>query len=909
MRRTALATIIVLFALVTIVVSRPQEKEPQPSLPATLPQALWNSTGLQINNSSGNTPQQNPATCLAGDGSLFVVWEDGRSGFTKLFAQKYDPSGNPLWGINGLKVGDGEGNQNSARLACDGSGGLVIAWQDYRNDNSDIFAQHLSPGGTTLWGTGALPICVSAYGQFAPEIALNQKGDIAIVWHDYRNCIGEDVYAQKVDRQGRAQWAANGIALCDEGGTQWYPQIASDGTDGFFVVWTDGRPQNNGSDIYGQHLSSNGEGLWGKNGLALCAAANNQENPVLAANKNVFFLAWTDLRSNNKDIYAQKFNLAGAPLWEKNGLRVTNDQFSQENPDLSPAPDGGAVIVWADNRKEQSNIFAQRINAEGNPLWKNNGIELSAGLFRQDNPKIAFLSTTDWVVVWEDYRKGSSRLFAQKINSAGRQLWADDGLLVSGLGSDQGKSSLAVSANDNISVLFQSRQNGNFDIVRQVFSSSGAPLLGRNGEVVCDTPGAVVHQNAAAINNGNNELIIVWEDGRNGFLNIYAQKLTKAGSLAWGKEGVAIAKISATQASPRLIPDGQGGAITVWEDSRDGKVVSLYAQRISAGGRPLWGQTGISLTKLGSEQRAPVLVPDNNGGAICAWEDERSPLNLKDIFAQRISSAGEPLWGKNGQAVASENGDQLSPSAIVDGNGGVIISWADARRGDRNLDIYAQRLQSNGNHLWKENGMTVCDAPDLQQSPKLISDGAGGAIIAWTDKAGGSYDIYAQRINRLGFPLWMKDGVPVCQLARSQQNPLLTRMNDATMLVWQDYRFGNWDIFANTLSDNGELLWREEGMPIIDSPLTQFAPQAVTLANNTALVAWEDYRNGRSYEIYMQKVGPDGRPLWPINGLLIKTNNGARSPQVIGLDDYFVVLWEDYAGGGKALSAQAFIEE
>ena len=513
------------------------------------------------------------------------------------------------------------------------------------------------------------------------------------------------------------------------------------------------------------------------------------------------------------------------------------------------------------------------------------------------------------MVVWEDYRKGKSRLFAQKINSAGRQLWADEGLLVSGLGDDQGKLNLAVSGDNTIFITFQSRVNGNFDVARQEISGGGALTLGRNGQVVCDTPGAVVHQNGAAINNGSNELIIVWEDGRHGFLNIYAQKLTRSGYLAWGKEGVRVARFSAEQTTPQLVADGQGGAIIVWEDRRDGKNVRLFAQRISTSGRLLWGVSGLSLTKLGSEQRAPVLVPDNNGGAIAAWEDERDPLNLKDIYAQRIAADGELLWGKNAALVAAENGDQLAPSAIVDENGGTIIAWADARRGDRNLDIYAQRLKASGVRLWKENGMLVCGAPDIQQSPKLSGDGEGGAIVAWTDKAGGSYDIYAQRLNKLGYPLWLNDGIPVCQMARSQHDPLLTRLNEGTMVVWQDYRFGNWDIFTNALSDAGKLLWGEEGIPVIEAPLTQFAPRSISLSGNAAIITWEDYRNGKHYEIYMQKIGLDGRPLWPASSLLIKTNNGARAPQVVGLDDYFIVIWEDYAGGGKTISAQAFIEE
>ncbi|MFA6170027.1 MAG: hypothetical protein WCW67_00795 [Candidatus Margulisiibacteriota bacterium] len=906
MKRAALVLIVFWAGLSTIVLSGPSVKKN--NNPASMPQALWEGNGVQINNSLGNTPQQNPVIFNAGDGGTFIVWEDGREGCIRLFAQKYDRSGTPLWVNGGVRVSSGNRSQTSARLADDFNGGIFIVWQDYRSDNADIYAQHLGAGGSPLWGKDGRPLCAAPFGQFAPEIATDPEGNLVAVWHDYRNGSGEDVFAQKINRSGLVQWTDNGLPVCEAPGTQWYPQIVSDSTGGFFVVWTDGRSGNNGTDIYGQHLSAEGQNLWEKGGIALCAAPNNQENPAIIASKNKFIVAWNDLRNNNKDLYVQKFDLNGLSLWEKDGVRVTNNQSLQENPKLAFDPAGGTIIVWTDNRGEESNIYSQRIGADGRPLWRENGIAISPGPVRQENPQIVFLSTLDWVVIWEDTRKGNPRLFGQKINSAGRPLWGGEGLKLSDSRGDQGKAAVAVAASNQIIVAYQDRQKGNFDLYAQSLSTDGLPLWGLGGLIVCNVPGLVAHQNAAAINNGQGEAIVVWEDGRNGRLNIYAQKITKTGQLAWGREGVPVAKILSEQTNPQLVSDSQGGALIVWEDNRNPNFTRIYAQRLTGNGRPLWG-TGISLTKLDSQQKSPLVVADKEGGAFYVWEDERDPLNLKDVYAQRVSANGEILWDKNGTAVCVENGDQLEPSAVADGISGIIVTWADARRGDRNLDIYAQRLAGSGDRLWKENGAPVCSAPDIQRSPKAISDGAGGTVVAWTDKAGGSYDIYAQRLNKLGLPLWLNDGIPVCQQARSQQTPLLSAINEGTLLVWQDYRFGNWDLFANALSNQGSLLWGEEGTPIVMTPLTQYAPQVLALNRDTAILIWEDYRDGRQYEIFMQKIGGDGQPLWPINGLRIKTSDGARAPKVVGFDDYFLVIWEDYTGGGKAIYGQAFTEE
>src|ERR1043165_6544265 len=59
----------------------------------------------------------------------------------------------------------------------------------------------------------------------------------------------------------------------------------------------------------------------------------------------------------------------------------------------------------------------------------------------------------------------------------------------------------------------------------------------------------------------------------------------------------------------------------------------------------------------------------------------------------------------------------------------------------------------------------VCTAPDNQYVPRAVSDGAGGAIVAWMDRRDGvSYDIYAQHVRPGGDtdPAWPVNGVPVC---------------------------------------------------------------------------------------------------------------------------------------------------
>ena len=60
-----------------------------------------------------------------------------------------------------------------------------------------------------------------------------------------------------------------------------------------------------------------------------------------------------------------------------------------------------------------------------------------------------------------------------------------------------------------------------------------------------------------------------------------------------------------------------------------------------------------------------------------------------------------------------------------------------------------------GETVWQDDGVSLCDETDDQTEPQIVSDGSGGAIVVWEDKRDGSArDIYAQRVDGYGNPLW-----------------------------------------------------------------------------------------------------------------------------------------------------------
>src|SRR5206468_784870 len=147
----------------------------------------------------------------------------------------------------------------------------------------------------------------------------------------------------------------------------------------------------------------------------------------------------------------------------------------------------------------------------------------------------------------------------------------------------------------------------------------------------------------------------------------------------------------------------------------------------------------------------------------------------------------------DGRAVCTAPNDQLRPVSCADGSGGAIIAWVDSRGGPYTFDIYAQRVNKAGTPMWAAGGVPLCTATGNQQLPVIASDGAGGAVIAWADYrhlSGDSLiDIYGQRVNASGQVQWAPDGVPICTALEDQSDPVAASDGaGGAIIAWNDNR-------------------------------------------------------------------------------------------------------------------------
>ncbi|MCF0061995.1 T9SS type A sorting domain-containing protein [Dyadobacter chenwenxiniae] len=363
---------------------------------------------------------------------------------------------------------------------------------------------------------------------------------------------------------------------------------------------------------------------------------------------------------------------------------------------------------------------------------------------------------------------------------------------------------------------------------------------------------------------GNGNAIIAWSDDRDGS-QVYVQKINGTGEVQWQTGGQSICTNCASANRVRIISDGSGGAIIAWNGEKAfGEANEVYIQRINENGVSQWQSNGIKVTQ--SEEYGNDflnIVSDENGGAIITWEQNLDVPYMSGpgpMLAQRFDQNGNALWNADGVVMGIITpGIQQQPSSVTDGNGGIITVWYDVRNASGNL--YAQRINSDGQLQWTLGGLPVCTANENQIYPLIVTDTQGGAIIAWQDQRNGTSnnDIYAQRINASGQAQWTADGIPVCAQSSDQLSPHMTPDGEGgAVICWNDSRnasavYNNLDVYAQRLNSSGALMWESNGAPVSIGEERQVSVAITTDDNGGFVIIWL-----RDASIFASRLSKDG---------------------------------------------------
>ncbi|MBI5711712.1 MAG: T9SS type A sorting domain-containing protein [Candidatus Eisenbacteria bacterium] len=431
--------------------------------------------------------------------------------------------------------------------------------------------------------------------------------------------------------------------------------------------------------------------------------------------------------------------------------------------------------------------------------------------------------------------------------------------------------------------------SGTYDLYAQRITRDGvvAPGWPAGGLVICNQPNDQNYPRMISDDAGG--AFIVWADDRVSAANtdIYAARITASGTFAsgWPAGGLAVSTDAKDEQNPRIVSDGEGGVLIAWEYIFSPTDVDIYTRRISGSGGLVWAQ----FYNPGLNQTSPALAPDGSGGAFLFCSDFQSGTG--NIVALRYSLNGSLLWGPT--TLCGAAGDQLAPSALEDGAGGCYVAWTDERAGTFERDVYALRINWIGALAvgWQANGTPVCTQPNGQNAAPIVTDGAGGFYVAWTDERYStvSPDAYAQRMTPGGapYPGWPADGTSISAASGDQSVSTLVPDGAGGLIVGlQDGRnglTGQWDVYAVRITSGGWTApgWQYDGTPVCIAAGTQNYLSAVSDGAGGVIASWADFRDDGSvpvvYAQWVDRYGQLGDMAPPITSVRdVKPDQGGR---------------------------------
>lgn len=198
-------------------------------------------------------------------------------------------------------------------------------------------------------------------------------------------------------------------------------------------------------------------------------------------------------------------------------------------------------------------------------------------------------------------------------------------------------------------------------------------------------------------------------------------------------------------------PDVDGRRV-VWQDFRFGPT-DIFLRDLT---------TGV-ITNL--TQSATWEVQPDLDGDLVVWKDGYNGIGIHGLNLV------------TGQIFTVTEGHSETSRPHLSGN---LVVWADNRAGGDDWNIYGYNVES-------ETEFTIADAPGSQQDPRI-----DGNYVVWWD---------------------YQEHVYLYDVSTQQTTPILdtwgARLPDVSqadnVLVWQDFRNGNWDIYGYDLTSQTEI--------------------------------------------------------------------------------------------------------
>jgi hypothetical protein len=294
------------------------------------------------------------------------------------------------------------------------------------------------------------------------------------------------------------------------------------------------------------------------------------------------------------------------------------------------------------------------------------------------------------------------------------------------------------------------------------------------------------------------DVLIAWHAG----MQVFVGRFAADGSPVWRQPASIAVPHGPTMRIFGVVADGENGAYVIW-DTPDTYTRTIFAARFTGEGAAAWASP-LHLTAVtpSSKHTDPVAIADGEGGAVVVWTlgIEQSDLP-SELYMQRITAEGSLVFDPEGTRVSLDATRQFSAVVSRDGDrGDLFIAWRD---GVAQQTLRAQRLTPAGERVWGGSGVAVAPLGRLSNFDATWNVDAFAIALANVSASPNVPRVNVHRVDEGGAVAaepWPVSGTQAAAGVR------IVAMEDALAVTWSSDGAGfNDQAVAQRLNSDGTL--------------------------------------------------------------------------------------------------------
>ncbi|TET35406.1 MAG: hypothetical protein E3J72_11080 [Planctomycetota bacterium] len=299
--------------------------------------------------------QRYPSVAYNSNANQYLVaWEDKRGGpAADIYGRLIDADVGETIGNSFIITAAAADEEMPVVAFAEDSDVYCVAWQDDASGKRDIRAVILDSGGSPV--TGALDVCTETDNQRDPRITYSPSEDeFFIVWTDYRNDAGPDIYGRLLEADGSFPYSDVEI-MCQNEQIETPDVVWNPLKRNYCVVAS--RLGSQAWQIVGRLLTRTGSASSSIKQLSM--NWNDQRSPRVSYNprKGRYNVVWEESERYyaTQDIARRFF---GSSLIPVAFTRIVSGSGINQGPAVAVGDDGTIITVWTSFKNNSDDILS-----------------------------------------------------------------------------------------------------------------------------------------------------------------------------------------------------------------------------------------------------------------------------------------------------------------------------------------------------------------------------------------------------------------------------------------------------------------------------------------------------------------------------------------------------------------------